>query len=55
MLKVNPRGGHDQFAVLDTLDPDQFVGDLLDIPDSTADDQDLQAVVGIQMDMQGRD
>ena len=27
MLKVNPRGGHDQFAMLDTLDPDQFVGD----------------------------
>ena len=52
-LEMISGDSQDQLAMLDPFDADQRVGDLLDCTDRTADNQDLQAVVGIQMDMQG--
>ena len=43
---------HHQFAMLDPLNADKFVGNMLDIPDTPPDDKHLQAVVGIKMNMQ---
>lgn len=42
-------GGHDQLAVLDLFNADQLIGDLLDVSDNTADNQDLQAIVSVQV------
>ena len=42
-------GGHHQPAVLDPFDADQLVGDLFDCLDGTADNQDLQAVVVVEV------
>ena len=48
-------GGRDELAVLDALGADQPVGDVLDLARLAAQHDDLEAVVGVEVDVQGRD
>ena len=48
------RGGREG-AVLDAAGPDEPVGDLLQGPGGPAEDKDLEAVVGVQVDVEGGD
>ncbi len=53
--QVAAGGGGDQFAVLDPLGADQFVGQALDGAGLAFEHHHLQAVVGIEMHMQTGD
>src|ERR1039457_1535282 len=53
-LEMLSGGGQDQLAMLDPLDADQLIGNLFYHQDGSANNQHLQAVVGIQVNMQGR-
>ena len=46
-------GGDGEFAVLHAFGGDEFVGDLLYQGGMTADDEDLQAIVVVEVDVQG--
>lgn len=46
--------GRDQSAVLNAFCSDQLAGDFVDFARRTPDDDDFQAVVGIEMDVQTR-
>lgn len=54
-LEIVSGSGHHQLAMLDPLDADQFMGDLFDLADGGTDDQHFQTVMGVEMDVQGRD
>ena len=53
--KVLAGGGDGEFAVFNALGGDQFVGDLLDGFGLAAHDEDFQAIMVVEMDVEGRD
>ena len=51
--EVLAAAGDGEFAVFDALSGDQLVGDLLDRGGLAADDEDLKAIVVVEVDMEG--
>ena len=52
-MQILTCGGYDQFSMLDALDSNQFICNFLDFSGFATYDEDFQAVMWIQVDMQG--
>lgn len=52
-LQVLSGRRHGELAVLDALRSDQPVGDFFDVPALSLDDEDFQAMVCVEMDVEG--